>query len=171
MRSQLLPCMSPLLAQSGRSAAPVNARFRSKSGHKGFSSASRDSDFQWKVVNDLVPVIGNDERVPQENAEKTIGCDRVGFSHDHHTGPQYLLEFFGGDVLRDDMRLVGDQIDAVALGRARLIALVPEEFAGGTHGFYRLSRRDLGNDASIARKRDFIPEVFHHFCGLAYANG
>ena len=78
-----------------------------------------------------MPVIGNDERVPKENAEKTIGSDRVGFRHDHHTRPQYLLEFLGGNVLSDDVWLVGDQIDAVALGWPRLIALIPEEFARG----------------------------------------
>ena len=55
---------------------------------EAFAVASRDSDFQWKVVNDLVPIIGNDECVPQEHAEKTVGRDRVWFGHDYHSGLQ-----------------------------------------------------------------------------------
>ena len=82
---------------------------------RGRTSAPRYSDFQWKVINDLVPVIGDDECVPEENAEKAIWRDWIGFCHDHHAGLQNLLEFFGGDVLCDDVRLVGDQVDAVAL--------------------------------------------------------
>ena len=85
-------------------------------------------------------------------------------------GLQHFLEFLGGDVLGDDVRLVGDEVDAVALGRPRLVAVVAEEFAGGTHGLNRFSRRDLGDDAPVAGQRDVVPEVFHHLCGLADAD-
>jgi hypothetical protein len=44
-----------------------------------------------------------------------------------------------------------------------------EEFAGGAHGFHRLSR-DLENDAPMVWKRIFF-RSFHHFSGLAYADG
>src|SRR4029453_8150934 len=127
-------------------------------------------NLQGKAVDDLVSTVRDNERMAKEDAEKAVWRNRIWFRHDNHAGPQYFLKFFGGDVLRDDVRLVGDQIDAVALGRPRLIALVPEELARGAHGFHRLSRRDLGNDAAIAGKRDFIPEVFHHFSGLAHAD-
>src|ERR1700688_238544 len=135
------------------------------------TSAPRDYDLQWKVVNDFVPRVGDDECVAEENAEKTVWRDRIGFRHDHHAGLQHLLEFFGGDVLCDDMRLVGDEVNGVALGWPRLVALITKEFAREAHGFHWRSRRDLGNDAPITGERDFVPEVFHHFSGLTHADG
>jgi len=107
------------------------------------------SDLQWKVVDHLVSAGRDNERVAKEDAKKAVWRNRIWFRHDHHAGPQYFLKFFGRDVLRDDVRFVGNQIDAVTLGRSRLIALIPKEFARGAHGFHRLSRRDLGNDAPI----------------------
>jgi len=51
-------------------------------------------DFQWELIDDLVPGFSHDERVVEEDAEQAVGRDRVGLGHDHHAGLEHFLEGF-----------------------------------------------------------------------------
>src|SRR5215469_16311141 len=44
----------------------------------------RHRDLQWEFVDHFVTARGDDEGVAEENAEQTVGGDRIGFGHDHH---------------------------------------------------------------------------------------
>src|SRR6188472_2888896 len=78
---------------------------------------------------------------------------------------------FCGNVLGTDVRVVGDEVDAVALCRSRLIPVIAKEPAGEPHGLDRLSGRDLGDDAPIAGQHDLVPEFLHRLGWLADAYG
>src|SRR5207302_1751620 len=79
-------------------------------------------------------------------------------------------KLFAEHILGADRRLVGDEVDAVDLGWPRLIAVIAEKLAGLAHRFSGLARRDLGDNALIARQRDLFPEFAHHLGGLAEAD-
>ena len=140
---------------------------RWRTGNTG-SSASRTMtarplsshrDLQRKIVDHLVAFVGHDKSVAEENAEQPVRRDRIGLGHDDHAGLEHFLEFFRADVLGDDMRLVGDEIDAVALRRPRLVAVVAEKFAGLPHVLRGLAGRDLGDDLVVAGQRDRRPRI------------
>src|SRR6266567_6924664 len=80
-------------------------------------SACRDGDFERELVDDFVPGLGHDEGVAEEDAESAVGRDRIGFRHDDHARLQHHVDLDALDVLGADMRVVGDEVDAVALGR------------------------------------------------------
>src|SRR6185437_2443578 len=66
--------------------------------------------------------------------------------------------------------VVGNEIDAVTLRRARLHAVIAEELAGRAHRFGRPAGRDFGDDLVVAGQRDLIPELAHHVGRLAEAD-
>src|SRR3974377_1685459 len=55
-------------------------------------------DLQWKFINNVVPTIGDDECMAEKNTKQPVRCNGFGLRHDHHAGPEPLLEFLGGDV-------------------------------------------------------------------------
>ena len=95
--------------------------------------------------------VGHDERVAEENAEHPVGGDRIGLCHDDHAGPEQHVAVGAADVVGADMRAVGDDVDAVALRRARLHALVAEEPARVLHRLGVFAGRDLYFDGSSRR--------------------
>src|SRR5262245_1831450 len=115
-------------------------------------------------------VTGHDEGMTEENTERTIGRNGIGFGHHDHARLEYHVDIDAFDVLGTYMRVVGDEIDAVALGRARLHALVAEELRGRAHVLGRFAGRDLGDDFLVPRQRDLVPELAHHVSRLAHAN-
>ena len=59
------------------------------------------------------PFVGHDEGVAEENAEHAVGGDRVGLGHDDHAGLEHLVDLVRLGALGEDVRLVGDDVDAV----------------------------------------------------------
>src|SRR5215208_608862 len=133
-------------------------------------SALGDGNFQRELVDHFVALVGDNESVAEENPEQAVGGDRVGLRHYDHTGFQHLLERFGGDMLGDNVRLVSDEIDAMALRRPRLHTLVTEELAGPADLLAGPAGRDLGDDLLVTGQRDLVPEFPHHLGRLAQAN-
>ena len=82
-------------------------------------------------------------------------------------GLSTMSNVFAPHVLGGDVRIVGDEVDAVALGRPRLHAVVAEEFARRRACSRRLAGRDLGDDLLVAGQRDLVPELAHHVGRLA----
>src|SRR5262249_40859058 len=161
-RNAAMPSSSP-----SKFSAPTRAAISVFCGEGGLP---RHRDLEREFVDHFVTALGDDKSVAEKNAEHAIGGDRIGFGHDDHARLEHLLEFFPRDMFSDDVRLISDKIDAVHLGRPRLITLVAEKFAGLAHRLDRLARRDLGDDAAIARQRDLVPELAHHFGRLAEAD-
>src|SRR5437899_3570825 len=101
--------------------------------------AFRDRDLQREIVDHLVPGVGHDEGVAEKDPERAVGRDRVRLRHDDHAGLKHHVDLFTLYMLGADMRVVGDEIDAVALRRPRLHALVAEELRRNTHVLGRLA--------------------------------
>src|SRR5215218_6493996 len=81
------------------------------------ASAPGDRDFEREIVDHLMPLVGHDEGVAEENPKQAVGGDRIGLRHDDHAGLEHLLEIFCRDVFGDNVRLISDKINAVALRR------------------------------------------------------
>jgi hypothetical protein len=124
----------------------ISKRFKTRS-----PVSCRDRNLQRERVDAFVPIFSHDESVAKENSEHAIGSDRVGLGHDYHVGFEHHVALDPAHVLGGDMRIVGDEVDTVALGWARLHSMIAEEFARRTHSFRRLARRDLGDDFVVAR--------------------
>src|SRR3954451_1220754 len=121
-----------------------------------FGSTLRNRDFEREVVAHLVALVGDDEGMAEENAEHAVGGNRIGLRHDDHAGLEHLFERLRRNMLGDDVRLIGDEVDAVALGRARLDALVAEELAGLPDLLAGVAGTNLGDDLLVAGQRDLI---------------
>ena len=92
------------------------------------------------MIDDLVAGRGDDIGVAEEDPEIAVVGDRVGLGHEHHAGLEGLLERLGVDVLAEDVRAVGDEVDAVGMDRARLHALLAEKFSRGADRLERSCR-------------------------------
>src|SRR5262249_11544068 len=135
-----------------------------------YGSPLRDRDLQWELVDHIVAVLRHDKRVPEEDPERAVGGDRVGLCHGDHAGLEHHVDRLAPHMLGAEVAVIGDEVDAVALRRPRLHALVAEEFAGDADVLSRLAGRDFGDDALVARERDLLPEFSHHLGRLADAD-
>src|SRR5262249_22077026 len=128
-------------------------------------SGLRDRNLERKIVDAFVAGLGHDEGMPEKDAEYSIRRDWIGLGHDDHAGLEHLVDLAGLGPLRENVRLVGDDIDAVHLRRARLHAPFAEEAAGEPHIIGGVPGFDFGDDLAIPGQRDLVPELAHHFSG------
>src|SRR3984893_12790488 len=142
--------MLPAQANPARLAAPcgsVAARPAAAECRTRLSAAqqfprSDDDELPREGVDAFVPGFGHDEGVAEKNAKTAVRRDRVWLGHEHHAGPEHALERLGVDAIGKDVRAIGDEIDAMGMDRARLHALLAEEFAGRRDGLDRIARLD-----------------------------
>src|SRR5437660_814404 len=120
-------------------------------------------------------VVNLDELLYARRMTLTELADRVGITLANlsilKTGKAKAIRFstldaicrqLGVHVLAEHVRAVGDQIDAMRMDRARLHALLAEEFSRLADRLERIARSDLGRHLLEAGQRDFLPEALHH---------
>src|SRR5215468_2008692 len=106
--------------------------------------------------------LGHNERVAQEDAEISVRRDRVRLGHEHHPRPKYALEWLGVHAVGEDVRTIGDEIDAVGMDRPGLDAFVAEEFSGLPDRLEGIAGPDLCRHLLERRQRYLVPESLDH---------
>src|SRR5262249_41415508 len=123
---------------------------------------SRHHHLPGKLVHALVAGLGHDERVAHEDAELAVGGDRVGLGHEHHAGAKHLLERLAVHALGEDVRAVGDEVDAVRVDRARLHTLGAELLTDLLDLRQRIARLEGGPHLLEHRQGVVPPEPLDH---------
>src|SRR5258707_14065807 len=134
-------------------------------------AASHHHQIPWKRINAFAPCFGHNEGVPKEDAEIAVHRDRVRLGHEHHAGAKYLFECLAVNAVGEDMRPVGDEVDAVGMDRSRLPAFLAEEFSDRPYSLDMRTRPELGRHVPERRHRYLVPEPPDRIGRRAEADG